>query len=106
MPTITFIHPDGTRQAVEASIGASVMRAAVGHGITEIIAECGGACACATCQCYVDPAWAEAIEPAGPLEISMTDDMDKTRPHLRLSCQLKVTSALDGLVIHIPASQR
>jgi 2Fe-2S ferredoxin len=104
LPTITFVHQDGARQSVEAAIGSSVMRAAVTNGIEGILAECGGACACATCHVYIDPV------PGLPKISTMEDDMLEStaadrKPTSRLSCQIFVTTELDGLVVQLPETQ-
>lgn len=105
MPKITFVQPDGTKQVVEAAAGATVMEAAKLHRIDGIAAECGGACACATCHVYVDAAWAEKAGKPAATEEDMLDFAFDVRETSRLSCQIKVTAALDGLVIQIPAKQ-
>jgi len=89
MARITFIQHDGTEHVVEAEPGMTVMEAAVKNSVPGIAAECGGACACATCHVYVD----------------MLDFAFDIRPESRLSCQIKVTEALDGLVVRIPEKQ-
>ena len=103
---ITFIAADGTETAVEAAPGDSVMRAAVAHDLDGIIGECGGSMMCATCHCYVDPAWAEA---AGGQQDGEGDLLDcaasPLRPTSRLSCQIHMRQELDGIVIHLPESQ-
>ena len=105
MARITFIQKDGTERVVEAEPGMTVMEAAVKNGVAGIAAECGGACACATCHVYVDDAWAEKTGTASVMEESMLDFAFDVRPSSRLSCQIKVTDALDGLVVRIPDKQ-
>lgn len=107
MPTILFIHPDGREQPVQAVVGASVMQTAMGAGIAGIVAECGGSAMCATCHVYVDPAWVDQLaEPLGNelemLECTAADRLDNSR----LSCQIKASEVLDGLVIRIPDRQQ
>jgi 2Fe-2S ferredoxin len=105
MARITYIQHDGTQHVVEAEPGMTVMEAAVKHSIPGIAAECGGACACATCHVYVDEAWREATGNPEQMEEDMLDFAFEVRPNSRLSCQIKVVSALDGLVVTTPAKQ-
>ena len=105
MPKITYIDSGGTTRIVEAEVGATVMEAALKNGVPEIEAECGGACACATCHVYVDEAWREATGEASAMEESMLDFADEVQPNSRLSCQIRVTDALDGLVVRLPENQ-
>lgn len=105
MPKITFIASDGTERSVEAKVGQTVMEAATENGVPNIDAECGGACSCATCHVYVDDAWAEVAGKAQPLEEDMLDYAFDVRKTSRLSCQIKVSDALDGLIVHTPARQ-
>ena len=105
MAKITFIQPDGKSQVVEAEPGLTVMEAARLHSIEGIEAECGGACACATCHVYVDPAWRAAAGKPADMEEDMLDFAFDVREESRLCCQIKVTAALDGLVVRVPAKQ-
>jgi ferredoxin, 2Fe-2S len=105
MPKITFIQPDGTEQVVEAQSGMTVMEAAKKNDVEGIEAECGGACACATCHVYVDEAWREAVGGPSEMEEDMLDFAFDVRPVSRLSCQIKVSDALDGLVVRVPEKQ-
>lgn len=105
MPKITFIQPDGTEQAVEDQLGMTVMETAKKNLVDGIEAECGGACACATCHVYVDEAWREAVGGPSEMEEDMLDFAFDVRPTSRLSCQIKVTDALDGLIVHVPEKQ-
>ena len=105
MVKITFIDSSGTARTVEAQLGATDMETAIKHGIPGIEAECGGACACATCHVYVDEAWREKTGAPSPMEEDMLDFGYDVRPNSRLSCQIKVTAALDGLVVTTPARQ-
>ena len=105
MAKITFIQADGKSQTVVADTGMTIMEAAKKHLIAGIEAECGGACACATCHVYVDSAWrAKAGKPEN-MEEDMLDFAFDVREESRLSCQIKVTDALDGLILRIPAKQ-
>jgi 2Fe-2S ferredoxin len=106
MAKITYVQPNGRAESFDVPNGSTVMAGAFKNNLAGIIAECGGACACATCQVFLDPAWADRLSKAGPLEQSMIDDADAEKEHLRLSCQITVTDVLDGLVVHIPTRQR
>lgn len=105
MARITFIQNDGTERVVEAEPGMTVMEAAVKNSIPGIAAECGGACACATCHVYVDEAWAEKTGSPSPMEEDMLDFAFDVRPTSRLSCQIKVSDELDGLTVTVPERQ-
>jgi 2Fe-2S ferredoxin len=105
MVKITFIQPDGTEQTVEAEPGMTVMETAKKNLIDGIEAECGGACACATCHVFVDDAWREKIGGPSEMEQDMLDFAFDVRPSSRLSCQIKVTEALDGLIVRVPEKQ-
>ena len=107
MPDITFIHFDGTEQGLEAPEGVSVMQAATGAGVRGIVAECGGSAMCATCHVYVDPAWADKLPPPLANELEMLDCTASERlPTSRLSCQIKLTAAMQGLTVRIPEHQQ
>ena len=103
MAKITFIQHNGTEQTVEGLPGMSVMETAVKNMVPGIDADCGGACACATCHVYVDPDWAAAAGTPGPEEVEMLTYTVEPAETSRLSCQIKISAALDGLVIRIPA---
>ena len=105
MPKIKFVQPDGTSQDVDAEVGMTVMEAAKKNMIEGIEAECGGACACATCHVYVDEAWTDAVGKPAEMEEDMLDFAFDVRESSRLSCQIKVTDKLDGLVVSIPEKQ-
>lgn len=106
MTTITFIHPDNRSETVEAEDGATVMLAALTHGVDGIVAECGGNAVCATCHVYVDDAWTSKLEPVSDDEDALLDGTAaERRPNSRLSCQIKVQPALAGLVVSIPDRQ-
>jgi 2Fe-2S ferredoxin len=102
---ILFIEHDGAQHLVEATVGHSLMAAAVRNSVPGILANCGGSCACATCHVYVDPAWADHAGSASELEQPMLEFAEHVEPTSRLSCQIKVTEKLDGLVVRLPASQ-
>ena len=106
MPKITYIQPDGSEKVVDAEVGLTVMEAAKKNLVDGIEAECGGACACATCHVYVDAAWCEDSGAADEMEEDMLDfayEPDTERS--RLTCQLKVSDALDGLIVQMPEKQ-
>ena len=105
MAKITFIGTDGTRYEVEAENGSTVMENAIRNGVPGIEAECGGACACATCHVYVGEEWQPITGTPEPMEEDMLDFAFDLRPSSRLSCQIKVSDALDGLVITVPERQ-
>ncbi len=105
MTKITYIAPDGERIDTEAQAGSTVMETAIMNGIPGIVAECGGACTCATCHVYVDDAWAETVGGPSMMEEDMLDFAFDVRPQSRLSCQIKVSDKLDGLVVHVPSRQ-
>ena len=96
MPKITYIDAQGTSRTVEGEAGSTVMEVAVRNGVPGIEAECGGACACATCHVYVDEAWTEKTGHAEPMEEDMLDFAFDVRPNSRLSCQIRVRDELDG----------
>jgi 2Fe-2S ferredoxin len=106
MPTITFIHADNRIERVEAELGDSAMRAAIVHGIDGIVAECGGSAVCATCHVYVDDDWIGRLAAVGDDEDALLDGTaSERRANSRLSCQIKITPELDGLVLRLPERQ-
>ncbi|MEV8546473.1 2Fe-2S iron-sulfur cluster-binding protein [Streptomyces sp. NPDC051572] len=106
MPKVTFLRPNGDAVVVDAVHGQSVMQAAVARGITEIVAECGGTLACATCHVYVLDEHLGALPPVGPDEEEMLDFTAGPRQTgSRLSCQLPLSAELDGLVVRLPEEQ-
>jgi 2Fe-2S ferredoxin len=105
MVKITFIDAQGTARTVEGEVGATVMETAIRNSVPGIDAECGGACACATCHVYVDEAWREATGEPEPMEEDMLDFAFDVRPTSRLSCQIRVKESLDGLVVTTPSKQ-
>jgi 2Fe-2S ferredoxin len=105
MPKITYVDSDGNARTVEADVGSTVMETAIRSNIPGIVAECGGACACATCHVYVDEAWIEKTGDKSPMEEDMLDFAFDVRPTSRLSCQIKVSPDLDGLIVTTPSSQ-
>ncbi len=102
---VTFIQPGGAGQTVEADIGKSLMQAAVTNFVPGIIGECGGCCSCATCHLYVDRPWLGKLLPIDPQEQGMLEGAIEPMADSRLSCQVEITAALDGLTARIPAGQ-
>lgn len=102
---VTFIDPDGTEHHVEGKPGQSVMRCAVENHIGGIPGECGGALACATCHGYIDASWAPLLPPVTELEEAMLEGAIEPRRESRLTCQIELSDALDGLVVTIPPLQ-
>jgi 2Fe-2S ferredoxin len=105
MAKITYIEFDGTEHVVDVKSGLSVMEGAVKNNIPGIDADCGGACACATCHVHVDDAWLAKTGDKSAMEESMLDFAEGVDDHSRLSCQIKVTDELDGLIVRMPESQ-
>ena len=105
MAKITFIQHNGSEQTVDGQTGMTVMETAVKNMVPGIDADCGGACACATCHVYVDEAWREKVGSPSPMEEDMLDFGFDVRPNSRLSCQIKVTDDLDGLIVSTPERQ-
>ena len=105
MAKIKYVEFDGREHEVEVKPGLSVMEGAVKNNVPGIDADCGGACACATCHVYVDEGWADKTGQASAMEESMLDFADDVQPNSRLSCQIRVTDALNGLVVRMPQSQ-
>ena len=105
MAKITFIQPDGTSQIVQATAGQTVMEAAKLENVAGIEAECGGACACATCHVYIADDWREKTGSPSEMEEDMLDFAFDVRAESRLCCQIKVTDDLDGLIVQVPGKQ-
>ena len=106
MPSITFVHPDGRAQRIEAGNGESAMQAATRDDISGILAECGGNAMCATCHVYVDEAWLARLPAMGGDEDALLDGAAaERRTNSRLSCQIKFAADLDGLVLSLPDRQ-
>lgn len=105
MTKITYIEHDGTEHVVDAPNGGSVMEAAVSNNVPGIDADCGGACACATCHVYVDTAFMDKVGTPGEMEQSMLDFAENVQDTSRLSCQITVSDALEGLKVTMPESQ-
>jgi ferredoxin, 2Fe-2S len=105
MPKITYIEHDGTSHTVDAEVGATVMEVALKNDVNGIVAECGGACTCATCLVHVAEPWLDKTGTRSSEEEDQLDFAFDVRPNSRLACQIKVTEALDGLVVHTPSYQ-
>ena len=113
MPKVTYIEHDGTSTTVEVPAGENVMRGALYNNVPGIAGECGGALSCATCRCFVDDEWAAKV--GGPATheerelLAEVEDLDAAegaaRRNVRLSCQITMTPALDGLTVHLPEKQ-
>ncbi|MEN2495226.1 MAG: Ferredoxin-6 [Hyphomicrobiaceae bacterium hypho_1] len=105
MVRITFVNSDGSKKTVEGRIGSTVMETAKLNSIDGIDAECGGACACATCHVYVSEQWVDKVGNPSEIEEDMLDYASNILDNSRLSCQIKITGELDGLVVQIPDKQ-
>ena len=105
MPKITFIDADGTSRDVDTKTGSSIMEAAVQNMIPGIDADCGGACACATCHVYVAADWLPKLKAKDDMEDSMLDFAEEVLDNSRLSCQILMNDDLDGITVTTPASQ-
>lgn len=105
MPIVEFQFHTGETKRVHVAAGTSVMQAAVNHGLDAILAQCGGSCSCGTCHVYVDEAWAGKLDAASEDEKSMIEFVVDPAPNSRLSCQIRVTDELDGIVVRLPESQ-
>ena len=105
MAKITYVEFSGKEHVVDVKSGLSVMEGAVKNNIPGIDADCGGACACATCHVYVDQAWVDKTGSQSAMEESMLDFAENVESNSRLSCQIKVTEELDGLIVRLPESQ-
>ncbi|MGL5839263.1 MAG: 2Fe-2S iron-sulfur cluster-binding protein [Sphingorhabdus sp.] len=102
---ISFITYDGQKTDVTGVTGESVMRTAKGAGIDGIVADCGGCLSCATCHIYIDPDWLEVLPPKDEMEESVLEMAVDVQENSRLSCQIELSEALNGLVVHLPKSQ-
>ncbi len=105
MAKIIYIDHGGTERPIEVKTGLTIMEGAVKNNVPGIDADCGGACACATCHVYVDEAWLPKIGERTAMEESMLDFAEGVKPNSRLSCQIKVTDALEGLRVTTPETQ-
>lgn len=105
MAKITFILHNGTEQTVNGIAGMSVMEAAIKNMVPGIDADCGGACACATCHVYLEPEWKDKVGKRAPMEEDMLDFAFDVQDTSRLSCQIKISDAIDGLRVRVPEKQ-
>jgi 2Fe-2S ferredoxin len=105
MALIFYVRHDGAQFEADVPNGNTVMEGAVNNGIDGILAECGGALSCATCHVYVDEAWVEKVEPASEMEVDMLEVVNEPKANSRLSCQIHVTDAMEGLIVHLPEAQ-
>ncbi|HKP07869.1 MAG TPA: 2Fe-2S iron-sulfur cluster-binding protein [Microbacterium sp.] len=106
MPSVTYIAPDGKETTLDAHDGHSVMETAVKHGVRGIVAECGGACSCATCHVYVDEGFAALVGPPNAVEDDMLEGTaSERRDSSRLSCQIRMRAELEGLRVLLPEEQ-
>ncbi len=105
MTKLTIVAHDGVKFEIDAEDGSTVMENAIRNSVPGIEAECGGACACATCHVYVHPDWFDKLPDIDPMEEDMLDFAYDVRPNSRLSCQIKVSPELEGLVVHVPERQ-
>jgi 2Fe-2S ferredoxin len=105
MPKITFVEANGTKHAVDTTVGQSVMQTAVNSIVPGITGECGGNCSCATCHVYIEAPWSERVPPPSSDEQAMVECALHIRPTSRLGCQVKVTPELENLIVHLPESQ-
>lgn len=105
MVRILYVTFHGEKHETEVAGGSTVKDGAVDSMIPGIEADCGGACACATCHVYVDPGWIDAVGAPAAMEVEMLQFVNDRRENSRLSCQIRVTDALDGLIVRMPSSQ-
>jgi 2Fe-2S ferredoxin len=106
MPKIVFIEPGGRRREINAPLGITLMEAARQHDVRGVVAQCGGACACATCHVYIDPAWVARLGAREDMEEGMLETAWEPRNNSRLSCQIHITADLEGLQVTVPDRQR
>ena len=105
MPKVTYIEHNGTVHEIDVPVGRSVMQGAVENAVPGIDADCGGACACATCHVFVEPDWVDRVGSRTEREQEMLSFAADTQPNSRLACQIKVSGELDGLVVRMPEGQ-
>lgn len=101
MPRIVYLTRDGQRREIDVEVGSTVMEGAIDNGVEGIVAECGGACACATCHAYIDEKWLDRLPPMEDMEDAMLDSAVERRSNSRLTCQIEVTPELDGLIVQV-----
>ena len=107
MPKVIYVAADGSSQTIDVPVGENVMRGALYNGVEGIVGECGGGLSCATCHCYVDDAWTAKVGgPSSQAEEELLGAAaSEVRPTSRLSCQIEMSDALDGLIVHLPERQ-
>ena len=105
MGVINFINHDGKQHVVELEVGKSLMQIAMDNGVSGIDADCGGACACGTCHIVVDTKWINAAGSVMDDELQMLEMKTKKKPTSRLSCQIKASESMDGMIVHVPEFQ-
>jgi ferredoxin, 2Fe-2S len=105
MAKITYVQFNGRQYVLDLATGFSVMQGAIANNVQGIIAECGGSCSCATCHVYVDEAWVDKVPAKDEAEESLLDAVCDRQPNSRLSCQIKVTEELNGLIVRLPPKQ-
>jgi len=106
MPSVTYRLPNGTEQTFSADEGENLMQVATNNDIEEIVGRCGGYCNCGTCHVYVDDKWADKLPEQSPDEDMMLDGVPaERRANSRLSCQIKLTSELDGIAVTVADTQ-
>lgn len=102
MPTVTFVRRDGHAVVVQAQTGQSLMEAATGNLVPGILGDCGGCVSCGTCEATIEPPWSTKLQPQAPDEIALLGDTLERSPRTRLTCQIKLTEELEGLVVRLP----
>lgn len=105
MPSVTYVENNGTEHKVDVTNGLSLMEGAINNLVPGIDADCGGACACATCHCYIPDEWKGKTGDKTDMEETMLDFAEGVAQNSRLACQIKVTDELDGLVVNLPEAQ-
>jgi ferredoxin, 2Fe-2S len=105
MPKVIYITPSGDRHEVVVDNGYSVMEGAINNNIDGIVAECGGACACATCHSYIDEAWLDKLPEMDDMEDTMLEAAYERKPNSRLTCQIEMNDELDGLIVHVAENE-
>lgn len=105
MGKVTYIQPDGSSKEIEVENGATIMEGAVQNDVSGIDADCGGACACATCHVYIDGAWCDKVGKPNDMEEGMLDFATSVKDDSRLSCQITMSDELDGLIVRLPDKQ-
>ena len=106
MIIIRYVEHDGVERAIELTAGQSLMEGAVANGVRGIDAECGGSCACGTCHVYIEESWVGTVGMATGLEAELLEFSARRQPNSRLACQVAITESLNGLVVHLPETQK